>query len=32
MFAEHRQNYPSDTARAEAVAYKLALGREAVRR
>ena len=32
MFAEHRQDYPSDTALAEAVASKLGLGRETVRR
>jgi transposase-like protein len=32
MFAEHRQDYPSDTALAEAVAQKLGVGRETSRR
>jgi transposase len=32
MFAEHRQDYPSDTALAEAVASKLGVGRETARR
>ena len=32
MFAEHRQDYPSDTALAEAVAHKLGVGRETSRR
>ena len=32
MLREHRQDYPSDTALAEAVATKLGLGRETVRR
>jgi transposase-like protein len=32
MFAEHRQDYPSDTALAEAVAAKLGVGRETARR
>ena len=32
MFAEHRQDYPSDTALAEAVANKLGVGRETARR
>lgn len=32
MFAEHRQDYPSDTAVAEAVARKLGVGRETARR
>ena len=32
MFADHRQDYPSDTALAEAVARKLGVGRETTRR
>lgn len=32
MFAEHRQDYPSDTALAEAVAKKVGIGRETARR
>jgi|ERR1700753_3766137 len=32
LLAEHRQDYPSDTALAVAVATKLGLGRETVRR
>ena len=32
MIADHRQDYPSDTALAEAVATKLGVGRETVRR
>lgn len=32
MFAEHRQDYPSDTALAEAVATKIGVGRETARR
>jgi transposase-like protein len=32
MFAEHRQDYPSDTALAEAVAKKVGVGRETARR
>jgi transposase len=32
MFAEHRQDYPSDTALAEAVANKVGVGRETARR
>jgi transposase InsO family protein len=32
MLRDHRQDYPSDTALAEAVATKLGLGRETVRR
>ena len=32
MFADHRQEYPSDTALAEAVARKLGVGRETARR
>jgi transposase-like protein len=32
MIADHRQDYPSDTALAEAVAKKLGIGRETVRR
>lgn len=32
MFADHRQDYASDTAMAEAVAKKLGIGRETVRR
>ena len=32
MFVDHRQDYPSDTALAEAVAKKLGVGRETVRR
>jgi transposase len=32
MFAEHRQDYPSDTALAQAVARKLGIGRETARR
>ena len=32
MFADHRQDYPSDTALAEAVAKKLGIGRETARR
>lgn len=32
MFADHRQDYPSDTALAEAVAKKLGVGRETARR
>ena len=32
MFADHRQDYPSDTASAEAVAKKLGVGRETARR
>ena len=32
MIADHRQDYPSDTALAEAVAGKLNIGRETVRR
>jgi transposase len=32
MIADHRQDYPSDTALAEAVARKLNIGREMVRR
>jgi transposase len=32
MFAEHRQDYPSDTALAEAVGKKLGIGRETARR
>jgi transposase len=32
MFADHRQDYPSDTALAEAVAKKVGVGRETARR
>ena len=32
LVTEHRQEYPSDTAAAEAVAKQLGLGRETVRR
>ena len=32
MFADHRQNYPSDTALASAVARKVGVGRETLRR
>lgn len=32
MFAEHRQDYASDTALAEAVAKKVGVGRETTRR
>lgn len=32
MIADHRQDYPSDTALAEAVASRLGIGRETVRR
>lgn len=32
MFADHRQDYPSDTALAEAVAQKVGVGRETARR
>lgn len=32
MFADHRQDYPSDTALAEAVAKKIGVGRETARR
>ena len=32
MFADHRRDYPSDTALAEAVAKKLGVGRETARR
>jgi transposase-like protein len=32
MLADHRQDYPSDTALAEAVATKVGVGRETVRR
>ena len=32
MFAEHRQDYPSDTALAEAVAKQVGVGRETARR
>jgi transposase len=32
MFADHRQDYPSDTALAEAVAKKIGIGRETARR
>ncbi len=32
MFAEHRQDYASDTALAESVATKLGIGRETARR
>ena len=32
MLADHRQDYPSDTALAEAVAKKLGVGRETARR
>ena len=32
MFGEHRQDYASDTALAEAVATKLGIGRETARR
>jgi transposase len=32
MFAEHRQDYASDTALAEAVATKVGVGRETARR
>jgi transposase len=32
MLAEHRGDYPSDTACAEAIAHKLGVGRETVRR
>lgn len=32
MFAEHRQDCPSDTALAEAVAKKVGIGRETARR
>lgn len=32
LFAEHRQDYPSDTALAEAVAKKTGVGRETARR
>lgn len=32
MFAEHRSDYPSDTALAEAVAKKVGVGRETARR
>lgn len=32
MFSEHRQDYPSDTALAEAVATKIGVGRETARR
>jgi transposase len=32
LFADHRQDYPSDTALAEAVAKKVGVGRETARR
>ena len=32
MFADHRQDYPSDTALAEAVSKKVGVGRETARR
>ena len=32
MFADHRRDYPSDTALAEAVAKKVGVGRETARR
>ena len=32
MFADHRQDYPSDTALASAVAKKVGVGRETARR
>jgi transposase-like protein len=32
MFADHRRDYPSDTALAEAVAKKVGIGRETARR
>ena len=32
MFADHRQDYPSDTALAAAVAQKVGVGRETARR
>jgi len=32
MFVEHRQDYPSDTALAEAVAKRIGVGRETARR
>lgn len=32
MFADHRQDYPSDTALAQAVAKKVGVGRETARR
>jgi transposase len=32
MFAEHREDYPSDTALAEAVAKRVGVGRETARR
>jgi transposase-like protein len=32
MFADHRQDYPSDTALATAVAKKVGVGRETARR
>jgi transposase len=32
MFADHRQDYPSDTALAEAVANRVGVGRETARR
>ena len=32
MFADHRQDYPSDTALAAAVAKKVGVGRETARR
>ena len=32
MFVEHRSDYPSDTALAEAVAKKIGVGRETARR
>ena len=32
MFSEHRQDYPSDTALAEAVGTKFGVGRETARR
>jgi transposase len=32
MFAEHRQDYPSDTSLAEAVAKRVGIGRETARR
>ena len=32
MFADHRADYPSDTALAEAVAKKVGVGRETARR
>ena len=31
MFADHRQDYPSDTALAEAMAKKVGVGRETAR-